>query len=91
MQIDIKKEFLEKMGFADSYLIKVLEKARTEAQKVIPCQCREYNNHKLIFLTFGDPNSVNHYILLTKPRIGDLKFDSYIKKEFHGMALYFSQ
>jgi len=90
MQNDIKKELLEKMGFADSYLIKVLEKARIEAKKHIPCGCRNYDNHKLIFLTFGEPD-LSYNCILEKPRLKDLKFDSFVEKKDYRMGLYFTK
>ncbi|HEX8289649.1 MAG TPA: hypothetical protein VF556_16820 [Pyrinomonadaceae bacterium] len=91
IQNDLNKELLEKMGFADSYLIKVLQEARTEAAKSIPCGCRNYDNHKLIFLVLGDPNLVQYNCILSNPRLEDLKFDSFIKKEHYGMSLYFTK
>jgi hypothetical protein len=91
MQKGLNEKSLKKMGFADSYLIKILEEARAEAEKHIPYNCRNYGNHKLIFLTIGDPNTVQHNFIFNKAGISDLKFDSYVEKEKYGMALYFSQ
>ncbi len=89
MQKDIKPEILEKMGFADSYLIKVLEKARNEAQKHIPCICKNYDNHKLIFHTLGDADRPTDNYLLKKDLLIELRYDSFMEQEDKGMVLYF--
>ncbi len=89
MQKGIKKEHLEKMGFADSHLVKVLGKARVEAMKHIHCKCKTYENHKLIFFTFGIPD-IQHIGRLNKAGLAELKFDSFVQDDKHfGMALYF--
>lgn len=89
IQKEIKKELLEKMGFSDSYLIKVLEKARKEVKIDIPCNCKNYENHKLIFLTFGNPDFAQKIFTLNKSDLKELKFDSFIENEYHGMTLHF--
>lgn len=86
---DIREEYLAEMGFSDSYLIQVLEQARDEAKNHIPCNCRSYDNHKLLFLTLGDPNFIQHNSLLANPDLKNVKFDSFMEKEHYGMALYF--
>jgi len=91
-KVKIQKSFDEKitskMGFADSYLIKVLESARKNAEKHLSC-CKKYSNHKLIFLNWGDTRVFQHNYRLKKEAILELKFDSYAKKEMPGMELYF--
>lgn len=89
MHKDIKKELLEKMGFADSYLIKVLETAREEAAQHIPCKCKNYDNHKLIFHILGDADRPTNNCLLDKDILSDLGYESCVQDEYLGMALYF--
>ena len=84
------KKYIEKMGFSDSYLIKVLTKARDEAKQYIPCNCKNYDNHKLIFLNFGDPNLItNTYKPKSESKDIEIKFNTFYKKKSPGMELYF--
>lgn len=89
MQSSFDKKYIKEMGFADSYLIKVLRTARKEAEKHLKCGCKNYKNHKLIFLSWGNINAARCIHSLNKEELKDLKFDSYAKKQSPGMELYF--
>lgn len=77
------------MGFSDSYLVKVLETARKDAEKHIPCDCKKYSNHKIIFFNWGDSRGFFFAHLLKKEVLSELKFDSYWKRKTMRMELYF--
>ena len=82
MRNDMKIETKGKMGFGDSYLIKVLQEARKDLENHIP------SNHKLIYLQIGDLN-LRHLTQLKKDVLKDLKFDSVLASEHPGMVLFY--
>jgi hypothetical protein len=88
MQKDFKK-YVSKMGFADTYLIKVLRLARKDAESFLSC-CRDYSNHKLFFLKWGDPNFPQLIHKLKVEGLSEIKFDSYVEETQPNMELYFT-
>lgn len=87
----MQKEFgkyVSKMGFADSFLIKILGLAREDAENHISC-CRNYSNHKLFYLNWGDSNLFKISSKYKKEILNELKFDSTFKNEHPGMKLHF--
>jgi hypothetical protein len=92
-----KKQFLEdiilepnkKIGLSDSYLVKILESARQEALSRIGCPCKNYENHKLIFVVSNGQSVMNTINTLEKESIEDIKFDSFVDGNHKGMTLYF--
>ncbi|CAN5632221.1 hypothetical protein BH20ACI4_BH20ACI4_35150 [soil metagenome] len=88
MQNDFEEKYISKMGFSDSYLIKVLREARKDAESHISC-CRDYSNHKLIYLKWGDADCFSQSVRYKKDFLSEVKFQFYIESELPGMILSF--
>ena len=88
MQINFDEKYTSKMGFSDSYLIKVLREARKDAESHISC-CRNYSNHKLIFLKWGDSDSFSQSVYYKKEFLSKIDFKLYLGSELPGMILSF--